>query len=56
MRPTPRCVSSPRYLFSGHEGLAAARRVDATIGRLPGLAGLPLLEAWLAADAERSAA
>ena len=45
-----------RYLFSGDEGLAAARRVDATIGRLPGLAGLPLLEAWLATDAERSAA
>jgi hypothetical protein len=44
-----------RYLFAGADGLAAARRVDDTIGRLPGLAGVPLLEAWLAADARRSA-
>jgi hypothetical protein len=44
-----------RYLFGGDEGRAAARRVDDTIARLPGLAGVPLLTAWLAADARRSA-
>jgi hypothetical protein len=37
-----------RYLFAGDEGSAAARRVDETIGRLPGLAGAPLLGHWLA--------
>ena len=42
------------YLFSGDEGLAAARRVDATIRRLPGLAELPLLEAWLSAARVRA--
>jgi hypothetical protein len=36
-----------RYLLTGPEGRAAARRVDATIRTLPGMAGLPLLEAWL---------
>jgi hypothetical protein len=43
-----------RYLFSGPEGRAAARKVDATIRELPGFAGIPLLEAWIdraAADA-----
>jgi hypothetical protein len=45
-----------RHLFSGEEGRAAARRVDDTIARLPGLAGVPLLCAWLEADARRSAA
>jgi hypothetical protein len=32
------------YLFSDEEGLGAARRVDRQIDRLPGLAGLHLLE------------
>ena len=36
-----------RYLFSGREGRAAARKVDATIHDLPGLAGVPLLDAWI---------
>jgi hypothetical protein len=45
-----------RYLFAGEEGRAAACKVDETIGRLPGLAGVPLLASWLAADAHRSAA
>jgi hypothetical protein len=36
-----------RYLFSGPAGRAAARKVDATIRDLPGLAGIPLLEAWV---------
>lgn len=35
------------YLFSGAEGRAAARKVDDTIRRLPGLADVPLLGAWL---------
>lgn len=36
-----------RYLFSGADGRAAARKVDATIRDLPGFAGIPLLEAWI---------
>ena len=36
-----------RYLFDGDEGRAAARRVDETIRRLPGFAGIGLLEAWM---------
>jgi len=35
------------YLLSGTAGRVAARKVDETIGRLPGLAGMPLLEAWV---------
>ncbi len=33
-----------RYLMGGEEGLAAARRVDRRVDRLPGLTGLSLLE------------
>jgi len=36
-----------RYLFGDDDGLAAARRVDETIRRLPGFAGVALLEAWM---------
>jgi hypothetical protein len=36
-----------RYLFAGRDGLAAARRVDDTIRRLPGLERVPLLEMWM---------
>jgi len=35
------------YLFSGPEGRAAARRVDGKIRRLPGFAGVGLVEAWI---------
>jgi rubrerythrin len=35
------------YLFGGHEGRAAARKVDATIADLPGFADVPLLDAWI---------
>ena len=35
------------YLFSGPEGQAAAQTIDRTIRRLPGLADIPLLEAWM---------
>jgi hypothetical protein len=40
------------YLFGDAAGRAAAHRIDATIHGLPGMAGLPLVEAWL----ERAAA
>ena len=36
------------YLFSGSDGLVAARKVDDTIRRLPGFSDAPLVEAWLA--------
>ena len=35
------------YLFGDAAGRAAARRVDATIRRLPGFATVRLLEAWM---------
>jgi hypothetical protein len=35
------------YLFAGADGLAAARRVDDAIRRLPGFADVALLERWL---------
>ena len=38
-----------RYLFGSSEGLDAARRIDRRVDRLPGLAGLRLLEGSLAA-------
>src|SRR6267378_1047055 len=38
-----------RYLFSGGDGRAAARKVDDTIRRLPGFASAQLLEAWMGA-------
>ncbi|HEX9820914.1 MAG TPA: ferritin-like domain-containing protein [Methylomirabilota bacterium] len=36
-----------RYLFAGDEGRQAARKVDDTIRKLPGFAGVQLLEAWM---------
>ena len=35
------------YLFTGAAGRAAARRVDEKIRRLPGFAGVALVEAWI---------
>ena len=35
------------YLFAGDEGRQAARKVDDTIRKLPGFAGVRLLEAWM---------
>jgi rubrerythrin len=35
------------YLLSGPAGAAAARRIDATIRRLPGFADTPLVQAWV---------
>jgi hypothetical protein len=39
------------HLFGGRDGLAAARRIDATIRRLPGFEDVALIEAWLARNA-----
>lgn len=36
-----------RYLLGGADGRAAARRIDATIRRLPGFADVSLVEAWV---------
>jgi hypothetical protein len=36
-----------RYLLAGDDGLCAARTVDRTIRKLPGFAGVRLLEAWI---------
>lgn len=38
-----------RHLFAGEDGVAAARRIDRQIQRLPGLSGLHLLEEAVAA-------
>lgn len=38
------------YLFADAAGREAARSVDRTIRTLPGFAGLPLLEAWMARE------
>jgi len=35
-----------RYLLSGSAGRAAARKIDATIRALPGMEGVPLVDAW----------
>jgi len=43
-----------RYLFSGADGGAAARKVDDTIRRLPGFASVQLLEAWMSANVTES--
>ncbi len=41
------------YLMGGPAGRVAARKVDATIRRLPGFADAPLLEAWIDRAAAR---
>src|SRR5207244_8028300 len=43
-----------RYLFSGAEGRAAARKVDDTIRRLPGFASVQLLDASMNANVTES--
>jgi hypothetical protein len=47
VQPDAELLFMARYLFSDEEGRAAARRVDETIRRLPGFAGVGLLEAWM---------
>ena len=39
-----------RHLFGDADGRAAARRIDATIRRLPGFADVELVEAWIERD------
>jgi hypothetical protein len=48
VRPPAEVRRLAATLFAGAEGREAARRVDRRIQALPGLAELPLLEAWLA--------
>src|SRR5262245_4679361 len=47
VQPDAELLFMARYLFSGDDGQAAARRVDETIRRLPGFDGVELLEAWM---------
>ena len=47
VQPSGELVFMARYLFDDEEGRAAARKVDDTIRRLPGFAGVGLLEAWM---------
>jgi hypothetical protein len=47
VQPDAELIFMARYLFGDDEGLAAARRVDDTIRRLPGFDGVRLLEAWM---------
>jgi hypothetical protein len=47
VRPRAEIVTIAAALFSGDDGRAAARRIDRTVQRLPGLDGIPLVEAWM---------
>lgn len=42
--PGPETAHLASYLMSGEDGIAAARRIDRRVDRLPGLSGLQLLE------------
>jgi hypothetical protein len=48
VRPKPEMIFVAGYLFSGTEGQQAARKIDATIRRLPGFHDVQLFEAWVA--------
>ena len=47
VQPDPEVRFLADYLFGGADGRAAARRIDATIRRLPGFGDVALTEAWL---------
>jgi hypothetical protein len=47
VQPTEETHALGRYLLTGPDGLAAARRIDAAIRRLPGFADVALTEAWV---------
>ena len=47
MQPDPEVRFLAGFLFGGAAGLAAARKIDATIRRLPGFEDVALTEAWL---------
>ena len=42
--PPEETAHMARYLFSGPDGMAVARRIDRRVDRLPGLGGLQLVE------------
>ncbi len=46
VQPDAEVAFLARYLFGGPEGRLAARRIDATIRRLPGFGDVALVEAW----------
>jgi hypothetical protein len=47
VQPTEETRFLGGYLFGGHEGREAARKIDRTIRMLPGFEGVPLVEAWI---------
>lgn len=47
VQPDPEVRFVAEFLFGGSDGLAAARKVDTTIRRLPGFEDVALVEAWL---------
>ena len=47
VQPRSELVFLARHLFGGADGRAAARKIDETIRRLPGFAGVKLLETWM---------
>ena len=47
VQPDPEVRFLAGFLFGGAAGLAAARKIDATIRRLPGFEDVALTEAWL---------
>ena len=47
VRPRAELEFMAGYLFADADGVAAVRRVDETIRRLPGFSSVQLLEAWM---------
>lgn len=47
VQPRQELLFMAKYLFADAEGVAAIRKVDETIRRLPGFATVQLLEAWM---------
>jgi len=47
VQPDPEVRFVAGFLFGGSAGLAVARKIDATIRRLPGFEDVALVEAWL---------
>lgn len=50
VQPDPEVRFLAGFLFGGAAGLAAARKIDATIRRLPGFEDVALVESWLARE------
>jgi hypothetical protein len=47
VQPAEETRALASYLFSGADGIEAARRIDGTIRRLPGFCDAELIEAWM---------